>query len=158
VWRVEFQLRRTALREYGVHTVPDLLRGLAGVWRDLTGNWFSLRLREDQNTSRRTVHPWWQAVQACAEKLGPMVEMKRKLLPGNLAGADLYLARGKSALLGYAACLGLGVFDQALWDFSDAVRAAWEAEDFDTAYAERVVRLGGPLESEIEGGGEDVPF
>ena len=51
IWRVEFQLRREALKAYGLDTIDALLATLGGMWRDLSVNWFSLRLKDDSNTS-----------------------------------------------------------------------------------------------------------
>jgi hypothetical protein len=36
VWRVEFQLRRAVLKQYGVDTLPDLFGKMGGIWKDLT--------------------------------------------------------------------------------------------------------------------------
>jgi hypothetical protein len=58
VWRIEFQLRRSALRQYHIESVADLLAGVRGIWRDLTENWLSVRVPDDSNTSRQAPMAW----------------------------------------------------------------------------------------------------
>jgi hypothetical protein len=70
VWRVEFQTRRDLLRSLDIDSVDDLLAKAADLWRYLTTEWFSLRLLDDPNASRRSVHPWWETVQECDEQFG----------------------------------------------------------------------------------------
>lgn len=159
VWRVEFQLRRAALRAYGVDTPDGLWPVLGGIWADLAGNWFSLRLRDDANTTRRSVHAWWLAVQACAEKFGSVSEVKRRLTPGNPAGAEFYLKRGKGIVVGFGACLGIPDLDEVLQDFCHSVRELCTPEEYLEAFRAKVVELGGPLEGEQEEGGDsEIPF
>jgi hypothetical protein len=157
IWRVEFQLRREALRQYGLNTVPELLAALGGMWADLTVNWYSLRLRDDSNTSRRSVHPFWRAVQACAERFGPVAEVKRQLQPSGNAKADYYTSRAANLLAGYAACEGLPDLSEALEAFTGDIGARWSSDDFFEAYTARSVELG--TGSAGEGGDEDdIPF
>ena len=57
VWRVEFQLRRPILKQFGIHSLDDLSSRAGSLWRYLTAEWCSLRLPDDSNVTRRTVHP-----------------------------------------------------------------------------------------------------
>ena len=68
VWRTEFQLRRPLLKSCGINTLDDLLERRCDLWTYLTGDWFSLRLSDNENTTRRTVHPLWQLVQSTAAR------------------------------------------------------------------------------------------
>jgi len=70
VWRIEFQLRRNVLKQFKVDTLPDLIDRAGGIWSDLTDSWLSFRLNDDDNSSRRTVHPWWTAVQEVGSDFG----------------------------------------------------------------------------------------
>lgn len=77
VWRVEFQMRRPFLRQMQIDDIESLLDSRAGLWRYLTGEWFTLRLPDNPNTSRRSVHPWWLEVQACADCFAGDREVRR---------------------------------------------------------------------------------
>jgi hypothetical protein len=130
------------------------------MWRDLTGNWYSLRLKDDSNTSRRSFHPLWLAVQECAEKFGPLVDMKRELAPGGNAMADYYSSRAANLLPGYAACVGLPDFTEALDSFASAIAGRWDVDCFFEAYTAKVVKLAvEPVQPDEQKGEDDeIPF
>jgi len=153
VWRVEFQLRRPAIKAYGINRPEELFELLGGVWHDLTQNWFSLRQNDNPNTTRRTVHPWWQDVQDCAEKFGPVLDVQRDLTRSGNADAEYYRTRGANCMLGYAASVGLPDFDEALFEYSQAIAKFWQDKTgFDEAFAVKSVQLAGPDNSK---GGPD---
>lgn len=156
VWRVEFQLRRPALKAYGVESVEDLRGLLGGIWADLAANWFSIRLKDDGNTSRRSVHPWWKAVQACAEKFGVVVEAKRKLSRCENAKPAWYVSRGASLLVGFAVAAGMIDLDEAAGEFAREIRGRWDTFEFERAFMEKQVQLGEGMPE--EGGEVNVPF
>ena len=159
IWRVEYQLRREALKTHGLDTLPALLKALGGMWRDLTTNWYSLRLLDNPNTSRRSVHPFWLVVQACAEKFGPVVDVQRKLAPSGNAKASFYVSRAATLLVGYAACVGLPDLTDAAESFMASVVGKWSAEDFFEAYTTKTVQLNpSDQEERGEGGDDDIPF
>jgi hypothetical protein len=58
IWRVEYQLRRAALKQFNVNNTRDIWKKLGGIWNYLTTEWFSLRLPDNDKVERRTVHPW----------------------------------------------------------------------------------------------------
>lgn len=78
VWRVEFQIRRQLLRETKIASTEDLVEKTAGLWEYLTGKWFSLRLQDNPNSTRRTVHPFWRDVQNVAPHFGTMCAVTRE--------------------------------------------------------------------------------
>ena len=78
-WRVEFQLKRSTLKDFKIESFDDLQAKAGGLWTYLTSKWMSLRLPGESNTSRRPVHPWWEAVQDLAEFFGPSCELSRDL-------------------------------------------------------------------------------
>ncbi|MGO9301432.1 MAG: hypothetical protein ACLQEG_13990 [Acidimicrobiales bacterium] len=64
VFRVEFELARTALREYGLDTVDDVLGAVPALWLSVTSEWLTYRSpTADQTRARWPVAPEWQAVQ-----------------------------------------------------------------------------------------------
>lgn len=78
VWRIEFQLRREVLREFNMESISDVRDGLRSLWSYLTEKWFSLRETDSEHTSRRTVCPFWEAVQAAGLSLEGQMEVERK--------------------------------------------------------------------------------
>lgn len=107
VWRVEFQLRRPALKQYGVNSLESLYEKIGGIWKDLTERWFSLRLPDNESTERRTVHPFWKVVQDCAESFGPSDNAKRDLSRSDTASDKWYLSHIDGCLAAFAARHGM---------------------------------------------------
>jgi hypothetical protein len=99
VWRVEFQLRRRALRRFGLETLEQALVSRQTLW-DYATEWLSLREPgADGNRSRWKEAPSWKAVRAA--RLGspssPLVPVRRR------EASDERLVRG---FVGYASSLG----------------------------------------------------
>jgi hypothetical protein len=69
VWRVEFQLRREALKEFGIETFDDLLTASQALWNYCTSKWLSVRAAGNKN-ARRGLVGFWGKVQAANLKLG----------------------------------------------------------------------------------------
>lgn len=158
VWRVEFQLRRQALKSYGVNSIDDLFGLMAGIWRDLTENWYCLRLPDNLNVCRRSLNPWWAMVQACAPEFGPLMEAKRIVRQGGKAGHDYYLKRASNLFLIYCAILGFHDLGFGLNDFSESIRNHWEdpERDFENARLLKTIELGKLFER--AGSYDDIPF
>jgi len=57
VWRVEFQLRREALKEFGIETFDDLLNASQSLWQYCTSKWLSVR-------GKGPPARFWESVQA----------------------------------------------------------------------------------------------
>jgi len=156
IWRVEYQLRRAAIKAYGIDTVPALLNALGGIWHDLTHDWYSLRLQDDSNTSRRTVHPFWQAVQKCAPQFGEVIDIKRDLTPSGKATKDFYSSRAANLLVGYAACIGVTDIHDALDEFMQDIGCRWGGNEFYEAVIAKMVSLNIDEPEEVEE--DDIPF
>ncbi len=152
VWRVEFQLRRLALKQFQVNTLEDLMQKIGGIWSYLTGEWFSLRLADDKRQDRRTVHPWWQDVQACACKIGPSADVQRIFDAGLLASVEWYVSHIAGCLPSFAARLGIHDFNEALNRLGNEVTQYWFSRQYDQEFQKRSVKVGRPLD---EIGGDD---
>ncbi|MCW2790687.1 MAG: hypothetical protein JWP56_2990 [Aeromicrobium sp.] len=102
VIRTEFQVKRDALREFGLHSPEQILDARPTLWKYLTENWLSLREPSgDSNLSRRSVDPDWLVIQTAllnADGIG-----KELVRSGSLAGD---LRRLIPALVGYATRFG----------------------------------------------------
>lgn len=74
--RVEFQLRRTALKELGIDTFRDLYHKTANLWAYCTQKWLKFRDRPGNHHTMRKTFDWWVEVQngfAGAQKANPLV-------------------------------------------------------------------------------------
>jgi hypothetical protein len=64
VLRVEFQMGREALRQYGLDAPEEVLAATGSLWVDLTRGWLSYRVPSaDRTKSRWPVAPQWEAIQ-----------------------------------------------------------------------------------------------
>jgi len=140
---VEFQIRREVLKEFGINQMADLVAKAGGLWSYLTGHWFSLRLPDDSNVSRRTIHPWWQAVQAMADQFGPACEISRDF-SSQLASVEWYISHCSGCLVGYAARRNLQDFESAAASLVDDMRNYYLGKDFAELLAVKSILLGKP--------------
>ena len=113
VWRVEGQMRRPVLKEFGIYSVEDFLSRLPGLWNYLP-EWASLRLLDDDNTTRRTIHPLWTLVQSAAGILGDPGLALRRIASDASAPVSWYVAHIAGCLVGFASRLNAGGLAQAL--------------------------------------------
>ena len=142
VWRVEFQLRRDALKEFNIDSPESLLDRASGMWAYLTDNWMSFRLNDNENVSRRTVHLWWQAVQEVEQDFGGTLDVKREYAKGGQAGAEWYVAHAAGCLVGFAARIHVDDFDSALGVIAAEVRQYWRQHDFEERVRVERIKLG----------------
>ncbi|RJQ24713.1 MAG: replication initiation factor [Peptococcaceae bacterium] len=63
VWRVEFQIRREVLKEFGIYSLEDLLEKENGIWDYLTSKWLIIKQSFGKNVSRWKVKNKWKLVQ-----------------------------------------------------------------------------------------------
>jgi len=63
VLRVEFEIARNALRQYGLNSPEEVLGAKGALWADLTNTWLSFRSASEDNTkSRWPVSPEWEQI------------------------------------------------------------------------------------------------
>ena len=71
MFRIEFELARTALRQYGLTTLDDVLAAVPARWLSVTRDWLTYRSpTADETRSRWPVAPEWQAVQRASPSCG----------------------------------------------------------------------------------------
>jgi hypothetical protein len=145
VLRIEFEVARKALVEFGIDRPEDGLASAAGVWAGLTEDWLSYRTpTRDGTKARWPVDPAWEAIQRAtlrAEAVGLQrvragkgTGSLRRITPA-LVG---YLARmaslvGTSGLDSSLAALRLVVSDDEIIrgiPFGDRVRQLVEADRY----------------------------
>lgn len=63
VTRLEFEINRAALRQYGLDSPDQVLDAAGSIWLDLTNSWLTLRRpTNDRTKSRWPVHAAWEEV------------------------------------------------------------------------------------------------
>jgi len=151
VWRVEFQMRRPVLREFGINSIDDLLTKIGGLWQYLTTDWFTLRQLDSPNTSRRSVHPFWQVVQQ-SPQFGDMVEVQRKR-PDTQADVDWYVNHIDGCLVGLAARMGAATREEALAQFADSAVHKSSSDEFRERVTKACLKQGLPIVNADSGAG-----
>jgi len=107
IWRVEFQLRRPFLKQFRIQDLNDLWEMIGDMWAYLTGEWFSIRLPDNDKVERRTIHPWWNAVQGCGDILGVNNGERRCFESNNPQPIDKILPHVFSRMITIAALSGI---------------------------------------------------
>jgi hypothetical protein len=106
VIRVEFEVMRNCLREFGLSTPPDVVNAAGGMWLYLTTQWLTYRVRTaDETRSRWPLSPEWLVIQRAslasgAHGIDRMRSLQRRAtLQGLAPSLNGYLAS-------FAACVG----------------------------------------------------
>lgn len=142
IWRIEFQVRRPALKQFGINSLDDLREKQAGLWHYLTSKWFSLRLPDNEKAERKTTHPLWCAVQECFMLNAPDSEVKRVYRSLGAASTEWHLSHIDGCLSSFAAILGITNRDDALHELQNRLMRRDNATDFETACIKKALQLG----------------
>jgi len=78
VWRIEFELNRKILREFGVESFDDFKQVKGDIWRYLTEEWLSMRELDNENTTLRTRTLFWEKVMGVREFFGSVTGKVRE--------------------------------------------------------------------------------
>ncbi len=150
IWRVEFQVRRPALKQFGINSLDDLKEKQAGLWGYLTTKWFSLRLPDNNKAERKTIHPFWSAVQECFKNDTPGTDSQvhRDYGTSGTASPEWHLSHIDGCLSSFAAILGITTRLDALQELQIRLTKRNNASDFETACRKKAIQLG-----TVSGGG-----
>ena len=139
MWRVEFQIRREVLKQFRVESLDDLLACSSAIWLYATCEWLSMRLQDNSNTRRRTVHPWWKAVSECEELLGPESDRTRQRRAATPADLEWYVRRIAGIVPGLAVRAGIIELTEAITAVHDHLHAYWDRNDWADALTKKRV-------------------
>lgn len=142
IWRVEYQIRRIALKQFNINSLDDLKEKQAGLWHYLTSKWFSLRLPDNEKTERRTIHPFWHSVQKCFGQITLETEIRRIYRQETTAPMEWYLSHIDGCLSSLAAHLGITNRDDALHELQNRLARRNNAKDFETACIKKAIQRG----------------
>ena len=130
VWRLEFQVMRSALVELGVSSFNDLVGTLDELWKYATAHWLRLVIPgNDKTKSRWPNHPLWTELQqasfggGCCEGLIQRKSTQR--VPLN----DYFFINGLAAFTSFMAARGIETFEEAGPLFLE------EAKEFHACYS-----------------------
>jgi len=142
IWRVEYQLRRSALRQFNIYTLDDLKDKCNGIWRYLTNDWFSLRIPDNEKKERCMIHPWWIQLQECADKFGPTMEVQRSFDALKIPAPTWYVYHIAGCLPSFAARCGITDMENALDLLMSKVKLHWSNKSFEREFLKRAIKLG----------------
>jgi hypothetical protein len=118
VWRMEFQFRRTPLRELGIHTVSDLMDKMDALWEYATTSWLRLAIPSptDKTKKRWPNHPLWDALTHapwCGDHGKPLYRRTKCRTPS----PNRLFIHGLGGITSFMAQEGISNFDEALEQF-----------------------------------------
>lgn len=142
VWRVEFQLRRPFLHSYRIKTLDDLWQKIGDMWGHLTMELFSLKIPDNDKAERRTIHPWWEAVQGCGERFGDLSGAKRTFTSDSMEPIQRSLAHICGRLVSIAAQKGIKDRAKAILHLEELIYARMDDEKFRSEYKKKSIKLG----------------
>jgi len=142
IWRVEFQLRRAFLHQYRINTLDDLWERIGSIWTYLTSEWFSLRLPDNDKAERRTIHPWWAAVQEAGDFLGVNSGARRQFDSDNPQAVDKILPYVFSRMITIAALSGIKDRKESIHKLVELLERYGSDTTFHGKLQEKLIRLG----------------
>jgi len=124
VWRLEFQIKSSILRQFDIVTISDLKEKLPGLWEYCTREWLKLTIPSatDQTQSRWPIHPMWQALSQADwgyRLTEPLYRSRKDRAPSD----DYLFVNGLSAITSLMAREGIASFDVAIQIFKDCAQA-----------------------------------
>ena len=141
VWRVEGQMRRPILKQYGIDSLDGFASCLPGLWLAIT-TWASLRLQDDANASRRSLHPLWALVQSASSLLGDGSLLLRRTQSESTAPVEWYVAHILGCLVGLAARVNVAQLADALVVLGNLAAEYQSPQAFAARVQVEAIRLG----------------
>ncbi|MCR8963938.1 replication initiation factor [Brevibacillus halotolerans] len=84
VWRVEFQIRREALKEFSIHSANELFDNEDQLWAYLTEEWLTIKQPTKDNVSRWKIKRKWKLVQTAGMNYKPSPLIRERVKKANL--------------------------------------------------------------------------
>jgi hypothetical protein len=143
--------------QYGVNSLDDLCQKIGGIWSDLTTNWFSLRLQENDKAKRRTVHPLWQMVHDCADRFGEVMAVRRTYRKDTPASKAWLVAHISGCFTSFAVRLGIDNREEAFNVLQQDITSHCPDYKFSEEYTKRRIKLNRPVDG-VADNYDDTPF
>lgn len=142
VWRIEYQLRRSFLKQMKVNDLDGLKNSLGAIWHYLTAEWFSLRLLDDDKTERRTIHPFWLAVQQTGIKFGENNGIRRSYEADEVLPVGKILPHVLGRMISIAALSGISDRKESMIHLFNLLEKFCDDDKFKSKYREKLIKLG----------------
>jgi hypothetical protein len=127
------------------------------MWAYLTEQWFTLRLPDNDKAERRTLHPWWAAVQECGALLGVNNGERRRFDSDNPQQIDKILPHVFSRMITIAALSGIKDRKESISKLIELLDKHGSETTFREKLNEKLLKLGyrGTLGGAND---DDLPF
>lgn len=144
IWRIEYQIRRPALKQFAIDSLDDLKEKQTALWHYLTSQWFTLRLPDNDKAERKTIHPFWSAVQECFNQNSPetAVPIQRVYGSGGTASPEWHLSHIDGCLSSFAALLGITCREHALQELQTRLNRRNNSQDFESNCIKKAIQKG----------------
>jgi len=142
IWRVEFQIRRSVLHQYRIRDLAGLWDTIGSVWCYLTSEWFSLRLQDNIKAERRTVLPWWQAVQECGSLFGDDNGARRTFDSDDVQSIKEILPHVFGRMITIAALSGVKDRIKSIHHMAKLLFDTTNDAKFNEKYQEKLIKMG----------------
>jgi len=121
VWRLEFEVKRDALKEFGSTQYEDMNALCSGLWPYLTQSWLRLAVPSSNDTtrSRWPTHPLWALLQAVDFGVPDVPSLQRMALKGS-PSYDWMFRTGASGLLTFMALEHIDDLEEGVFAFVNA--------------------------------------
>lgn len=118
VWRLEFQLKRTALKQFSISTVAELNECSNDLWLYCTHKWLRLALESTaKNKTRWKTHPLWEAIQQVKFGAGAYTGVCRDVSKSREPDMKRLLLNCLGYLTNYAAIKGFDTVNLTMMAF-----------------------------------------
>jgi hypothetical protein len=156
VWRIEFQIRRPVLKQYRINSINDLRNQKADLWKYVTGEWFSLRCRDDENQTRRKIHEFWKKIQSCVEYFGSEEGTKRKYEKKKAIFIKWHISRIINQLISCAAILKDYEPESCLMKVSSRILSILDRNEFREDARKKSIEVGISISNEVKPDVNDI--
>ena len=123
VWRVEFQLRREALKELRIETFDDLMAHSQALWNYCVNDWLRVRATGQQK-ARRDLIKFWEIVQAAKLGADDAKLIKREKMRSGMTEKQIFDQMAGLTRY-YARIRGIENLSQALRELIPYIRKAF---------------------------------
>jgi len=145
IWRLEFEFKRQMLTQKDLSKLRDVLANLNGLWSYATTEWLKLTIPnpDDETRSRWPIHKMWTLLSSLDWETagGPL---QQRFSNERTPDDAIALGRAFSAVTTWMAAHGFRVYDEAIFDFYDALfhyinnRAMLFGQSFEELISEKV--------------------
>lgn len=142
VWRLEFEVKREALRQYEAGEIEDLEILAAGLWSHLTHSWLRLTIPSegDETRSRWDTHPLWRSLSTV--DFGALdVPALQRVRNTNPPSRDWMFRSAGSGIIAFMALEDIQEFREGCRQYAEAYLAYLdEYQDFRGCSSEEFIR------------------